>query len=89
MLWSASGSSSPVSSRTCSSISPTICSASSSRPWMNSQRGLSGTLRRTSRIPTPRVAPMMKASRQPKSAANSAVSSRAMEARAPPAAPSQ
>ena len=52
---------------TSSSISPTICSASSSRPWMKSQRGLSGTLRRTSRIPTPSTAPIPKASRQPTS----------------------
>ena len=37
------------------SMSRTIRSPSSSRPWMNSQRGLSGTLRRTSRMPTARI----------------------------------
>ena len=41
-LSSTSESFSPVSSSTACSISPTISSASSSRPWMKSQRGLSG-----------------------------------------------
>ncbi len=50
-------------------MSVTSSSASSSRPWMNSHRGDSGTYRRTSRIPTPRIAPRPKATRQPTSAA--------------------
>src|SRR5215467_5297496 len=37
----------PVSCSTSRSISPTSLSACLSRPWMNSQRGLSGTLGRT------------------------------------------
>ena len=43
----------------------TIFSPSSSRPWMKSQRGLSGTCRRTRRMPTARMAPRPNASRQP------------------------
>ena len=43
----AAGAPAPVSRRTSSSIRATIRSASSSRPWRNSQRGLSGTWRRT------------------------------------------
>ena len=43
----------------------TIRSASSSRPWMNSQRGLSGTLRRTSMIESASTAPSPKVTRQP------------------------
>ena len=59
------------------------------RPWMNSQRGLSGTWRRTSRIATPSTAPRMKASRHPRSGAKIDVSSRISAPSAPPAAPSQ
>ena len=62
------------SSRTSRSIESTMRSASSSRPWMNSQRGLSGTLRRTIRMPTPSTAPMPKARRQPTLVANSELS---------------
>ncbi len=45
----------------------TSFSASSSRPWMNIQRGDSGTLRRTSRMTRPSTAPSPKARRQPRS----------------------
>ena len=51
-------------------MAATIRSASSSRPWMKSQRGLSGTLRRTSMIASPSTAPTPKHSRQPTSTAN-------------------
>ena len=74
---------------TSSSIRLTIRSASSSRPWRNSQRGLSGTWRRTSRMPRPRIAPVAKASRQPRSAWKIAVSSSSIAARPPIAAPTQ
>src|ERR1041385_1042023 len=47
-----------------------IRSASSSCPWIKSHRGLSGTLRRTSMIPSPRIAPTAKAMRQPMSLAS-------------------
>ncbi len=40
-------------------------SASCSRPWMNSQRGLSGTLRRTNSTARPMIAPSTNDSRQP------------------------
>ena len=49
---------------------------------MNSQRGLSGTWRRTSRMPTPRIAPEAKASRQPRSDWKIEVSRRNSEASA-------
>ena len=61
----AAASRSPLSSSTVFSISVTICSPSSSRPWMNSHRGLSGTLRRTSSTPRARMAPSAKAPRHP------------------------
>jgi exo-beta-1,3-glucanase (GH17 family) len=84
-----SSSSWPVSERTSSSISPTISSASSSRPWMNSQRSDSGTCRRTSRIPSPSTAPIAKASRHAMSGAKMLVSSSTSAPIAPPAAPSR
>ena len=56
---------------------------------MNSQRGLSGTCRRTSRIPTPSTAPITNATRQPTSGAKIDVLRRISEPSAPPAAPSQ
>ena len=71
------------------SMSRTIRSPSSSRPWMNSQRGLSGTLRRTIRMPTARIAPSPKASRQPHSWLITVGSSSGMVSSAPPAAPTQ
>ena len=43
----------------------TMRSASSSRPWMKSQRGLSGTLRRTSMIDSASTAPSPNVMRQP------------------------
>ena len=85
---SGSESSSSASARTSLSIESTIRSASSSRPWMNSQRGLSGTLRRTIRMPTPRTAPIPKARRQPMLVANSELSSTS-DAAEPAAEPSQ
>ena len=89
MLSPGSGSSRPDSSRTSASIWSTMRSASSSRPWMKSQRGLSGTWRRTIRMASPRIAPIAKAIRQPTSAANSEVSSRKIAPIAPIAAPTQ
>src|ERR1700727_387390 len=62
-------------------------SASSSRPWMNSQRGLSGTCRRTIRIAVPRIAPSAKQILQLSSAER--VCSAAPESSAPAAAPAQ
>ena len=82
-------SSSPVSSVTVSSMSRTICSPSSSRPWMNSQRGLSGRLRRTSRMPTARTAPSPKASRQPSAGFTMLGSSSGIVSSEPAAAPTQ
>ena len=79
----------PDSSATVRSMSRTICSPSSSRPWMNSQRGLSGTLRRTSRMPTARTAPRPKASRQPHAWSMTLGSSSGIVSSAPPAAPTQ
>jgi hypothetical protein len=55
----------PVSATTFRSMSSVTRSASSSLPCRNSQRGLSGTLRRTSRIAKPMTAARPKASRQP------------------------
>jgi len=66
----------------------TIRSASSSRPWMNSQRGLSGTWRRTIRMPMPSTAPKPKAIRQPTSSGKVEVSSTSAPS-APSALPSQ
>ena len=79
----------PVSSSTVSSMSRTIVWLSSSRPWMNSQRGLSGTWRRTKRMPTARMAPSPNASRQPIAGSMRAGSSSGIVSSAPPAAPTQ
>jgi hypothetical protein len=79
----------PVEDRTCSSMSVTIASASFSRPWMNSHRGLSGTFRRTSRITRASTTPRPKHSRQPRSTARSFGSSSTRVAAAPAAVPSQ
>jgi hypothetical protein len=84
-----SSSGSLVSSDTSRSMRSTMASASSSRPWMNSQRGLSGTWRRTSRMPRPSTAPIPKAIRQPTSGAKMSVSSSTSVPTAPNAAPSQ
>ena len=65
-------------------------SASSSRPWMNSHRGLSGTLRRTSRMTRPSTTPS--AERDPPAdvrRAGCSCSARRSSSSAPPAAPSQ
>jgi hypothetical protein len=51
--------------------------------------GLSGTLRRTSRMPRPRTAPRPKASRQPRPGANSPLSSSSSDRAAPNMVPSQ
>jgi hypothetical protein len=56
---------------------------------MNSQRGLSGTLRRTSRIARPNTTPSPKVSRQPTEAGKIFVFSAGMDSNAPPTAPSQ
>ncbi len=64
-------------------------SASSSRPWISSQRGLSGTCRRTSRITRARTAPSAKVRRQPTFAAKMSVSSATIDSSEPPTAPSQ
>ena len=77
------------SSETVRSMSRTMLSASSSRPWMNSQRGLSGTLRRTIRMPTARIAPRPNASRQPHCWSITVGSSSGIVSSAPPAAPTQ
>jgi hypothetical protein len=55
-MRSGSSSSWPVSAATSRSIWVTSVSASWSRPWMNSQRGLSGTCRRTIRMALPSTA---------------------------------
>ena len=89
MLLRAGLSSEPVDSSTWRSISLTSFSASSLRPWMNIQRGLSGTLRRTSRMPTASTAPSPKARRQPRSAANRLSSSNTSDRAAPNAVPTQ
>src|SRR5215211_5512053 len=71
------------------SISAVTRSASCSRPCRNSQRGLSGTLRRTSRIAKPMTAARPKARRQPRSAANRLSSSSRSEASEPRIVPIQ
>jgi hypothetical protein len=58
MASSTGASGSPVPAATSCSIESTIRSASASRPWMNNQRGLSGTCRRTNMIVRPSTAPM-------------------------------
>jgi hypothetical protein len=87
MDCSGSGSSAPVSRSTRCSIPSTSFSASRSRPWMNSQRGLSGTLRRTSSTTTPRTTPSPKHSRQPTLTDRSLVAGTVSSA--PAAAPAQ
>ena len=82
-------SSTPADSLTCVSMSSTSSSASSSLPWMNIQRGLSGTCRRTIRMPTPSTAPSPKASRQPTSASKMLSLSSTIDRAAPNAVPSQ
>ena len=74
-------------SSTWRSISRVISSASSSRPWMNSQRGLSGTWRRTNRIAIPRMNPSPKQTRQLSSGEK--MCSAATDSSAPAAAPAQ
>ena len=64
-------------------------SASSSRPWMKSQRGLSGTVLLTRRIPSPSVAPSANEMRQPTSSAKIDSFRSTIEARPPIAAPTQ
>ncbi len=64
-------------------------SASSGLPCVISQRGLSGKKRRRNMTITASKPPMMKASRQPVSGANSLGSSTTIEPSAPSAAPIQ
>ena len=70
------GGSGPLSPSTSFSICLTICSASGVRPWVMSQRGLSGTERRTRSTASAIMAPRAKQSRQPRSAAKSRSSRR-------------
>ncbi len=79
----------PVSFSTVFSTSSTIASASFSWPWMNAQRGDSGTLRRTSRIVSPKIAPIPNARRQPSDAGKIAVLRKKTASSAPKAVPSQ
>ncbi len=79
----------PDSDSTVCSMSVTIRSASSSRPWMNSQRGLSGTLRRTSSTPRASTAPSANAARQPISGSITVSSVSGMVSSAPTPAPTQ
>ncbi len=51
--------------RTRSSISSTMRSASSLRPWVINQRGLSGIVRRSPMMTSPITGPMKKPMRQP------------------------
>ena len=60
-----------------------------SRPWMNSQRGLSGTLRRTSSTAKPITAPSTNDSRQPRFTGKIAVLSITTASSEPPMPPSQ
>ena len=78
-----------MSLRTRSSMPATSRSASSARPWIIIQRGLSGTNRRTRAIAMPSTAPSAKARRQPRSTGKIEVSSSTTDSAAPAAAPSQ
>ncbi len=89
IVSSGTGSFSCVSCSIACSIESTMRSASSSRPWMNSQRGLSGTLRRTTMIVRPSTAPQPKASRQPRSFAKRSVFRNSSAATEPSAEPIQ
>ncbi len=71
------------------SMPVTIRSASSSFPWMNSQRGLSGTSLRISRMPMPRIAPSPNSSRHPMSSGSTSGLSSGMATSAPKTVPSQ
>ncbi len=88
IVSSTSSRSSPVSCSTDSSMPRTIRSASSSRPWMNSQRGLSGTLRRTSMIESASTPPSANVTRQPMSFGNTELRKKSA-APAPAADPTQ
>ena len=83
------GGSGPHSAATRFSISATMASASSARPCASSQRGLSGTSRRTSRIATASTAPRMNPKRQPQCTGITAGSSTTRLNPAPSAAPTQ
>ena len=78
----------PSSRLTVSSMSRTILSASSTLPCVISQRGLSGTRRRTRTTAIPRMAPSAKHNRQPSSSAMRAGLSSGIVRRAPAAVPS-
>ena len=66
-----------------------MASASSSRPCVVCQRGLSGSVRRTKMMRMPITGPMKNPMRQPQSTGKSAVFSKNMLATAPSAAPPQ
>ena len=67
----------------------TISSASSSRPWMISQRGDSGTWRRTSRTARPSTTPRANDSRQPTLPGKIDSLSATIDSSAPSIAPNQ
>ena len=83
------GGSAPCWSRTSFSMSRTMRSASSARPCEISQRGLSGTWRRISRMATASSAPSAKPPRQPHTGPSTRGSSSTRLSPAPSAAPSQ
>ncbi|CNK96987.1 Uncharacterised protein [Mycobacterium tuberculosis] len=88
-LLSSTGSIVLPSLRMRSSIPSTFRSASSSRPWVICQRGLSGMCRRSQMMRRPRIGPTKKLSRQPMSAGRMSVLRKNMLATAPSAAPPQ
>ncbi len=73
----------------CASMPATTASASDERPWITSQRGLSGIHSRMKKMTMLRAAPIRNAARQPRSPPNTAGSSSTMLAPAPIAAPTQ
>ena len=75
--------------RNCASIPRTTSSAACGKPCVTSQRGLSGIQSRITRITSPIVAPIRKASRQPIAGLMNAGSSNTREPPAPMAAPTQ
>jgi len=79
----------PVDATTWRSMSSTIPSASSTRPCVNSHRGLSGRFRRTNSTASPRIAPRKKHVRQPMSTARMLGFNQTSVAAAPTAVPSQ
>ncbi len=85
--WLGSGSVVPSSRSIRFSIPSTKSSAALACPWMNSQRGLSGTCRRTTKITSPSTTPKPKQSRQPNWTGRSLMTGTVINA--PAAAPAQ